>query len=189
MLSIAKAVSLNPEKPKRGILFMWFAAEEIGLLGSAHYVANPTLPLDKMICMLNIDMVGRNEEKGNESAADNERTLHLVGSRKGDLSLHDIVLQANQSVKLDFEYDEEGVFSRSDHINFFKKGTSIAFLFGGFHPDYHRTSDAPQKINYDKISAAARLYYLTCFLAADHGPFPVPPAEDEAGEEKTDSKQ
>jgi Zn-dependent M28 family amino/carboxypeptidase len=90
LLNIAKAISANPVKPKRSVLFMWFAAEEIGLVGSAHYVDNPILPLDKMICMLNIDMVGRNEEKGNETAAENETSLHLIGSKKGDVSLHDI---------------------------------------------------------------------------------------------------
>jgi hypothetical protein len=92
ILSIAKAVAANPTKPKRSILFMWFAAEEIGLVGSAHYVNNPILPLEKMICMLNVDMVGRNEEKQNEPASENERSLHLVGSQKGDQSLHAMIL-------------------------------------------------------------------------------------------------
>jgi hypothetical protein len=174
LLSIAKAVAANPTKPKRSILFMWFAAEEIGLVGSAHYVNNPILPLEKMICMLNVDMVGRNEEKQNEPASENERSLHLVGSQKGDQSLHAMILEANKSINFEFEFDEEGVFGRSDQINFFKKGTSVAFLFGGFHPDYHRTSDTPAKINYAKIASAAKLYFLACHLAAEHGPFPAP---------------
>jgi hypothetical protein len=180
ILSIAKAMTVNPVKPKRSVLFIWFAAEEIGLLGSAHYVANPLLPLDNMVCMLNIDMVGRNEEKGNETAAENEQTLHLVGSQKGDLSLHELILEANRHVNFTFEFDEEGVFGRSDQINFFRKGTSVAFLFGGFHPDYHRTSDEPAKINYRKIASAARLFYISAYQATEHGPFPVPVAEPEA---------
>ena len=61
---------------------MWFAAEEIGLLGSKHYAANPLKPLKDCVCMLNIDMVGRNEESANEKASDNEDTIHLVGSKK-----------------------------------------------------------------------------------------------------------
>ena len=177
ILSIAKAMAANPTKPKRSILFMWFAAEEIGLVGSAHYVNNPILPLEKMICMLNVDMVGRNEEKQNEPASENERSLHLVGSQKGDQSLHAMILEANKSINFEFEFDEEGVFGRSDQINFFKKGTSVAFLFGGFHPDYHRTSDAPSKINYAKIASAAKLYFLACHMAAEHGPFPAPKEE------------
>ena len=177
ILNIAKAMSLNPVKPKRSVLFMWFAAEEMGLLGSAHYVANPLLPLENMVCMLNIDMVGRNEEKGNETAEENEQTLHLVGSQKGDQTLHELILEANKHVNFTFEFDEEGVFGRSDQINFFRKGTSVAFLFGGFHPDYHRTSDEPSKINYRKIASAAKLFYISAFRAAEHGPFPVPEEE------------
>ena len=173
LLSIAKAIAANPTKPKRSILFMWFAAEEIGLVGSAHYVNNPILPLDKMICMLNVDMVGRNEEKPNEPASDNIRSLHLVGSEKGDRSLHALILDANKHINFEFEFDEEGVFGRSDQINFFRKGTSVAFLFGGFHPDYHRTTDTPSKINYDKIASAARLYFLASHMAAEHGKFPA----------------
>jgi hypothetical protein len=184
LLNIAKAISANPVKPKRSVLFMWFAAEEIGLVGSAHYVDNPILPLDKMICMLNIDMVGRNEEKGNETAAENETSLHLIGSKKGDVSLHDIILDANKYVNFSFEYDEEGVFGRSDQFNFFKKGTSVAFLFGGFHPDYHRPTDGPAKINYKKIASAARLFYLTTHFAAEHGHFKVPTPEAKPTEAK-----
>lgn len=179
LLSIAKAIAANPVKPKRSILFMWFAAEEIGLVGSAHYVNNPILPLDKMVCMLNVDMVGRNEEKQDEKASDNERSLHLVGSQKGDSSLHELILEANKSINLEFEFDEEGVFGRSDQINFFNKGTSVAFLFGGFHPDYHRTTDTPDKINYKKIASAAKLYFLASHMAAQHGPFPVPASKEE----------
>jgi Zn-dependent M28 family amino/carboxypeptidase len=178
LLNIAKAISTNPIKPKRSVLFMWFAAEEIGLVGSAHYVNSPILPLEKMICMLNIDMVGRNEEKGDEPASQNENTLHLIGSQKGDKSLHELILEANKHINFTFEFDEENVFGRSDQINFFKKGTSVAFLFGGFHPDYHRPSDGPSKINYKKIASAAKLFYLTTHFAADHGHFPVPQPEE-----------
>ncbi len=183
LLNIARAVAVNPVKPKRSILFMWFAAEEMGLLGSAHYTANPVLPLEHMVCMLNIDMVGRNEEKGNEPASENENSLHLVGSQKGDLSLHDVILDTNKHINFSFEFDEEGVFGRSDQINFFRKGTSVAFLFGGFHPDYHRTTDEISKINYRKIASAARLFYLVAYRAAEHGHFPIPEAPEEAAAE------
>ena len=178
LLSIAKAISTNPVKPKRSILFMWFAGEEIGLVGSAHYVDHPLLPLDKMVCMLNVDMVGRNEEKQGDAASDNETSIHLVGSKRGDQDLHEVIIKANQYVNFAFEYDEEGVFGRSDQANFFKKGTSVAFLFGGFHPDYHRPTDQVSKINYHKIASAAKLFYLTAYFAAEHGAFKIPPKEE-----------
>lgn len=171
LLNIARAIATNEIKPRRSVLLMWFAAEEMGLVGSAYYCDNPLLPIDKMICMLNIDMVGRNEEKNGETAEENQRSIHLVGSKKGDTDLHDIILEANRHVGFEFEYDEEGVFGRSDQANFFRKGTSVAFMFGGFHPDYHRPTDVPAKINYNKIAAAARLYYLTVYAAGEHGDF------------------
>ncbi len=178
LLSIARAVTANPIKPKRSVLFMWFAGEEIGLVGSAYYVDHPLLPLDKMVCMLNVDMVGRNEEKQGETASENETSIHLVGSKQGDQDLHEVIMRANQYVNFAFEYDEEGVFGRSDQANFFKKGTSVAFLFGGFHPDYHRPTDEVSKINFHKIASAAKLFYLTAHFAADHGAFKVPPKEE-----------
>ncbi len=134
-----------------------------------------------MICMLNVDMVGRNEEKQGEAASDNEETIHLIGSKQGDLSLHDVILEANKYVNFTFEYDEEGVFGRSDQANFFKKGTSVAFLFGGFHPDYHRPSDQVSKINFHKIASAAKLYYMTAHKAAEHGAF-IPPKKEKKSE-------
>ncbi|MFN9879632.1 MAG: M28 family metallopeptidase, partial [Planctomycetota bacterium] len=169
ILSIARALALNPQRPKRSVLFIWFAAEEMGLVGSRHYTDFPTLPLEKMVCMLNIDMVGRNEEKEGETAAENEQTLHLIGSQQGQTALHDIILAANRHLNFTFEYDEEGVFGRSDQASFYNKGIAVAFLFGGFHPDYHQPSDELGRIDFDKISSAARLFYLTAFGVAEHG--------------------
>lgn len=175
ILSIARALALNPQRPKRSVLFIWFAAEEMGLVGSRHYTDFPTLPLDKMVCMLNIDMVGRNEEKEGETAAENEETLHLIGSQQGQTALHEIILAANRHINFTFEYDEEGVFGRSDQASFYNKGIAVAFLFGGFHPDYHQPSDELARIDFDKIASAARLFYLTAFGAAEHGRIVVTP--------------
>jgi hypothetical protein len=169
ILSIARAMSLNSQRPKRSVLFIWFAAEEMGLVGSRHYTDAPTLPLDKMICMLNIDMVGRNEEKEGETAAENEQSLHLIGSKQGQTELHDIILAANRHVNFTFEYDEESVFGRSDQASFYNKGVAVAFLFGGFHPDYHQPTDELARIDFDKIASAGRLFYLTAFGVAEHG--------------------
>lgn len=171
ILNIAKAMAANPVRPKRSVLFIWFAAEEIGLVGSKHYTDHPTLPLENMTCMFNIDMVGRNEETANETAEENEGSIHLVGSQKGDTEIHSLIEQANQHVGFRFELDEEDVFGRSDQINFYQKGVPVAFLFGGFHPDYHQPSDRPSAINFKKIASAARLYYLAIHLAAEHGRF------------------
>ena len=171
VLSIANAFTENGNRPRRSVLFMWFAAEEIGLVGSRHYTDNPLKPLENMTCMFNIDMVGRNEETKDETSAENEGAIHLVGSKKGESDIHEIVEAANKHDGFRFEYDEEDVFGRSDQYNFFKKGVPVAFLFGGFHPDYHQPSDKVGKINFDKIVAAAKLYYIAINLASEHGHF------------------
>lgn len=176
VLSIARAMAENPVKPKRSVLFMWFAAEEVGLLGSKYYTEHPIFPLDKMTCMLNIDMVGRNEDNGEgDAAADNEGHIHLVGSQKGDNALHEIILNANRHVGFQFELDMESVWNRSDQVNFFNQGVPVAFMFGGFHPDYHQPSDKVEAINFKKIAAAAKLYYLSAYGAAAHGKFEANP--------------
>ncbi len=172
VLSIARAMAANPIKPKRSVLFMWFAAEEVGLLGSKYYTEHPILPLDKMTCMLNIDMVGRNEDTGEgDTDSDNEGHIHLIGSKRGDNELHNLILAANEHVGFEFELDNEGYWNRSDQINFYKQGVPVAFLFGGMHPDYHQPSDQVEDINYKKIAAAARLYYLSVHAAANYGRF------------------
>ena len=161
MLLVAKAITSNPLKPKRGVLFMAFCGEELGLVGSRFYTDNPIFPLDQMDCLLQMDMVGRNEEKKDvELPEDNVDTIHLIGSKRISTELHEITLRANDYIGFKFEYDEESVYSRSDHANFARKGVPITFLFSGFHPDYHRPTDTIDKINFQKIVSAARLNYL-----------------------------
>ncbi len=172
LLQIAKAIHMNPITPKRSILMIAFCAEERGLLGSKHYVANPLKPLNDMICMLNIDMIGRNEESTSEPASENENTIHLVGSRDHSLQLHQMVERANESVGFVFEYDEEErVDGRSDHASFSARGIPVTFLFGGFSPYYHKPTDTMNGINFAKIANAARLDYLVLMMAAEHGRF------------------
>lgn len=172
LIAVAKALSGNPTRPKRSILFIAFCGEEMGLIGSRYYTDHPLIPLEKMICHLQMDMVGRNEESQTEPASENVDTIHLVGSKRLSSELHALVLAMNRYVNFRFEYDEEDVFSRSDHVNFHNKGIPVAFLFDGFHPDYHQPSDTVDKINREKIANAAKLFYLVAFEAANRdGPF------------------
>lgn len=166
LLLIAKAMQANRLKPKRSIVFMAFTGEEMGLLGSSYLVNNPPFPLAKMACLLQMDMVGRNEEKAGDLPADNVRTIHLVGSKRISSELHEATLKANEHIGFTFEWDEEGVYTRSDHAVFAAKGIPITFLFSGFHPDYHRPTDTIEKINFDKLTNAAKLNYLVAHTVA-----------------------
>lgn len=168
LLAVARAFTQGV-RPKRGLLFIAVCGEEDGLLGSEYYVEHPIFPLEKTVCELQMDMVGRNEEgeRGTESADDNVRTTHLVGSKKLSMELHELALKANEHVGFEFEYDEERVWNRSDHYNFAKKGIPIVFVFSGFHRDYHRPTDTVDKINFDKIANTARLIYTLAHTVAD----------------------
>ena len=167
LLLVAKAMMENPLKPKRSIYFMAFCGEEMGLLGSRYITDNPPFNPDKMTCELQMDMVGRNEEQQGETAAENVQTIHLVGSKRISSELHELTLKANEHIGFTFEYDEEDVYTRSDHAMFARKGIPITFLFSGFHPDYHRPTDTIEKINFAKIVSAARLNYLVAGWAAN----------------------
>jgi hypothetical protein len=169
ILQIARAVASGDLKPRRSVLAIAFTGEERGLLGSRYYADHPVKPMEDMVCMLNIDMIGRNEEKDDEPASENEQTIHLVGSKRISEELHDFVIEANKYIGFEFEYDEEGVYTRSDHANFAAKGVPITFLFGGFSPFYHQTTDNIEGINFSKIANAARLNYLVLMEVAEHG--------------------
>lgn len=178
VLLVADALARNPAKPARSVMFLAFCGEEIGLVGSRYYTENPTRPLEDMAALLQMDMVGRNEEGKDEKPEDNVDTIHLVGSKRISMQLHELTLEANQSVGLVMEYDEEGVYRRSDHYNFARKGVPITFLFSGFHPDYHKATDTIEKINFDKIVRAARLNYLVAHRVAALPEMPAKDGED-----------
>ncbi len=164
----------NPVKPRRSIVFMAFCGEEMGLIGSGFYASNPKLPLADMVCELQMDMVGRDSDGAQNGdpnrvdvAADNVNTIRLVGSKRISTELHALILDLNKHVGFTFKYDAEDVYTRSDHYNFAVKGIPISFLFDGFHPDYHKPTDTVDKINFDKLTNAARLYYLVTSEAAN----------------------
>jgi hypothetical protein len=160
LMAIAQAFAKNGTRPKRSVLLMAFCGEERGLIGSGYFAANPTVPLASIVAELQIDMIGRDEEKGDETAADNVNCLHLVGSQKLSDDLHQLCLRLNdERAQFALEWDEEGVFYRSDHWNFAREGVPIAFFFTGFHPDYHRPTDTADKINYAKLRRIAMYVY------------------------------
>jgi len=167
VMAVAQMFAKNPVKPKRSILFVCFAGEEDGLVGSGFFARNPPIPLSSMVAELQMDMIGRDEEDNRESrgadkqekAEDNRSSLHLVGTQKLAPSLHKLCLAKNDSAGFDIEYDQEGMFGRSDHANFARKGVPVAFFFTGLHRDYHGVGDTPDKIHYEKLLRVASYVY------------------------------
>jgi hypothetical protein len=178
LMAIAQMFAKNPERPRRSLLFMAFCGEEDGLIGSAYFAAHPTVPLANLVAELQCDMIGRNEEKDGETAAENLNSLHLVGSQKLSRDLHALCLRLNEDrAQFALEWDEEGVFYRSDHWNFAREGVPIAFFFTGFHPDYHKPSDTADKIDYAKLGRIATYVFDIAFELAQAEDRPMVDAE------------
>ena len=158
------------EGPKRSVLFMAFVGEEKGLLGSEWYSEHPAFPLEQHVCDLNMDMVGRIDEKH----LDNDRYIYLIGSDKLSSELHEISEAVNNEyigLSLDYTFnapdDPNRFYYRSDHYNFAKHGIPVIFYFSGVHEDYHGTGDTPDKIRYPKMAEIGQLVFLTSWEVAN----------------------
>jgi Zn-dependent M28 family amino/carboxypeptidase len=167
VLAIAEAFRAQTPPPKRSVMFLVFEAEEDGLLGAFHYVANPIVPLDQTVAVLNMDMIGRDEDSPtwNTRAADNLNGVNLIGTLYSP-DMRKVVEAENRAIGLKLDYktdadDREGWFSRSDHYPFAVKGVPIAFFNTGEHPDYHTANDTWDRINYPKMEKIVRLVYLS----------------------------
>lgn len=153
--------------PRRSILFMAVSGEEKGLWGSDFYSNNPVYPLDKTSININIDMIGRKDDK--LGSLDSNNHVYLIGDDKLSTDLPrftDSINTLYTKLILDRKYndpkDPNRLYFRSDHYNFARKGVPIVFFFDGIHKDYHRPGDTPDKINYDLLEKRTRLvYYLT----------------------------
>ena len=142
VLELARILAPLKGQLPRGVLFMSFAGEELGLLGSAAWVKEPTRPLDKAVAMLNMDMIGR--------IKDNKVYIGGVGTGS---TLQKALDEAHGDSPLKFEFSQSG-YASSDHTSFVTKRIPVLFFFSGLHADYHKPSDTWEKINPD---AAANL--------------------------------
>ncbi len=164
-----EAVNLG-HRPKRSVVFLNLTGEEEGLFGSKYYTTNPIFPLSKTVSNLNIDMVGRVDERH----IDDPNFIYLIGSDKLSSELHAISETANATythLNLDYKYNDENdpnrFYYRSDHYNFAKNNIPIIFYFNGVHDDYHQPTDTPDKINYDLLTKRARLVFYTAWELAN----------------------
>ncbi|MBZ5504336.1 MAG: M28 family peptidase [Acidobacteriia bacterium] len=145
VLELARRLAPMKGKLHRGILFASFAGEELGLLGSAEWVKEPTRPLEKAVAMLNMDMIGR--------IKDDKIYIGDVGTGS---TFQGLLEQAQNKSTFKIDYSPGGPAS-SDHTSFVTKHIPVLFFFSGLHSDYHKPSDTWDKIN---AEAAMRLLDL-----------------------------
>ena len=142
VLELAHWFSRQP-KHKRGILFLTFAGEELGLLGSSYYVNHPERPLDKAVAMINMDMIGRVRDQ----------KLYVGGVGTGT-TFQKLIADMNGQYHYNSDLSEAG-YGSSDHTSFTTKQVPVLFFFSGLHSDYHKPSDT-----WDKIDAPAAVKLL-----------------------------
>lgn len=183
VIALARAFARNPVKPKRSTVFIVFAAEERGLLGSYYYAEHPLRPLKTTRAVINFDMIGRDEKASDQTAglidiaADTSNEMNLVGTNYSP-DYRKTVEKMNEFVglKLNYKWDEEpalNVFFRSDQYPFVLKNIPAMWWFTGFHPDYHQVTDTVDRINFAKMEKILQLAYLTGFEFADAATPPV----------------
>jgi Zn-dependent M28 family amino/carboxypeptidase len=174
LLEIAQAFKMAVKArkgPKRSILFLHLTGEEKGLLGSQYYTdVDPIFPLANTVCDLNIDMIGRIDDRHKADP----NYVYLIGSDRLSTALHNVSEAVNKkymNITLDYKYNDENdsnrYYYRSDHYNFAKNKVPVIFYFNGTHTDYHKPSDTPDKINYELLENRTRLVFHTAWEVAN----------------------
>lgn len=149
LLALARYFAEHPPR-NRSLLFVAFSGEESGTLGSEHFVQNSPVPLDRIVAMLNMDMIGR--------LRNNKLIIFGAGTAE---EFPPLLREAARAAGLTIDMRPGGV-GPSDHIHFYAAGIPVLHFFTGSHDDYHRPEDDPDKINYD---GAIRVLEAVRFVA------------------------
>jgi len=175
------AAAREGRRPKRSVLFAAWNSEERGLLGAWAYTEHPLAPLSSVAAVLNMDMIGRNEEvpvgggprfAGLEpQTAESNSNAVNVGGFKWAPDLRAPIETANKGIGLELKvrYDNNSsqLVRRSDQWPFLQNGVPAVGFFTGLHPDYHTQYDRPEKINYPKLEKIARLVHQASWELAN----------------------
>lgn len=135
LMEAARQLAALPQPRRRRVVLIGFAAEELGLYGSKQYVQDPLVPLNETIAMLNLDMVGR--------LRDQHLTMFGTGTA---VEWPEWLSQLMGPRGLQMKMEPSG-FGPSDHAPFYEHGIPVLHFFTGFHPEYHRPTDDPERLN------------------------------------------
>ena len=176
LLAIAEAyakAAAAGQRPRRSVLFASFNSEERGpLMGSWGYTEAPAVPLERTVAMINMDMIGRNEEVPENGGArfrglpvqtgeSNKNSVTLLGWSRSSLTANVERANARYGLTLKKNYDNNAsqLLRRSDSWPFLQHGVPAIWFHNGLHPDYHLTSDTADRINYEKMERIAKLVH------------------------------
>lgn len=161
LIEVAEAFALQKHKPKRSIMFVAFDLEEKGLQGSVHFAAHPPLPFTKLKAFLTADLLGRS------MANVMTETVYVLGSEVSpQLRQAVAAVQADKLTVARLGADLVG--TRSDYGPFRDRNVPFLFFTTGVHPDYHKPTDLPDRIDYEKLTRVSQwIHDLTEHLADD----------------------
>jgi hypothetical protein len=162
LLEIAEAFAKGGPRPERSIVFLSVSGEELGLWGSDWFANHPTWPLDKIIADVNIDMIGRAVEKDGKTVM--QVTPSFQHEKYSSIVRDGVAI--GQKFDITFISGDQ-YYHRSDHFNFAQKGVPVVFFCDGEHPDYHQVSDSPDKLDYVRMEAVARVAFWTGWQVAE----------------------
>jgi hypothetical protein len=184
MMELAEAFSMLAEPPKRSVLFIGFDAEEKGLLGSQHWCKHPTIDRERLVAMINMDMVGRLRDDrlkvfGSRTATGLRR---LISRQNDDLarasrnetehfstSRHVTQDFSGNSLKLVFTWEMK---ARADHYPFFKRNVPTLMFHTGLHDVYHTPRDDAKLINNPGLRKVTRLVFQVAYELAQREEIP-----------------
>lgn len=183
VMAIAEALSKG-QRPKRSVIFVWHAGEEKGLFGSEYFTDHPTVPINQIVTQLNIDMIGRARTPVDSNPLNKDLTrqneIFVIGSKKMSTELGALSESLNKSflnLGFDYKYDDpndpEGLFFRSDHFNYARKGVPIIFYTDGLHEDYHKPSDSVDKIDFAQMEKVTRTIFAMAWELSNRPTRPV----------------
>jgi Peptidase family M28/PDZ domain len=160
LLELVDAFSSLDVAPKRSLLFVFWDGEEKGLLGSQYWISAPTVPLDQIRLVINVDMIGRLRQNRAE----------VFGSRSAP-GLRRLLASQNieSPIAMDFTWETR---RDSDHYSFFAQQIPYLMIFTGKHPDYHTPYDDVDKLNFGGMERITRLMFRTVYAAAQQANLP-----------------
>ena len=178
LLAMAEAFATTTPRPKRSLLFVWHTGEERGLWGSRYFTDHPTVPLDRVVAHLNVDMIGRGRRPDEKAAGPLALTamdaVYVVGSRRISTALGELLDRVNAGyhrLRLDYSLDAPDdparIYERSDHYHYAKRGIPVAFFFTGLHADYHGVDDEIERIAFPKFRRIVQTIYAAGRALAD----------------------
>lgn len=145
--ALANEFAAEPDTPRRGVLFTLWSGEEMGLLGSAAFVADPPMPADKIAAYVNFDMVGR--------LRNNRLMLQGVGSSP---AWRPLIEKRNVAAGFNLSIQDDP-YLPTDVTSFYQRKIPVVNFFTGAHGDYHRPTDTADKVDYaglERIGQFAR---------------------------------